>query len=150
MFLYHGGFMPVKTPMIRASGHYKDFGFGFYCTSLQSQAEKWAREKRRGHVVSVYEYESITGLNVKKFDQMSEEWLDFIAACRHGQTHDYDIVEGPMADDTVWNYVEDFLDGNITREAFWILVKFRYPTHQIVFCTDKSLQALKFVRGYEV
>lgn len=34
---------------------------------------------------------------------MSEEWLDFIADCRHGKIHDYDIVEGPMADDTIWN-----------------------------------------------
>ena len=34
---------------------------------------------------------------------MSDEWLDFIASCRNGQPHDYDIVEDPMADDTVYN-----------------------------------------------
>lgn len=142
--------MPVKAPAIRTSGHYKDFGFGFYCTNLQRQAEKWAREKRRGHVVSVYEYETPVKLNVKQFAQMSDEWLDFVAACRNGRSHDFDIVEGPMADDTIWDYVEDFLDGNISREAFWALVKFRYPTHQIAFCTDESIRSLQFVRGYEV
>ena len=42
---------------------------------------------------------------------MSDEWLYFIAQCRSGKTHNYDIVEGPMADDTVWNYVNDFLTG---------------------------------------
>ena len=46
---------------------------------------------------------------------MTDEWLDFIATCRSGLVHDYDIVEGPMADDTVWNYVNDFFTGEINR-----------------------------------
>jgi hypothetical protein len=49
---------------------------------------------------------------------MDDEWLDFVANCRIGKEHDYDIVEGPMADDTIWNYVEDFILKNISREAF--------------------------------
>ena len=65
---------------------------------------------------------------------LSEEWLDFIVDCRSGLEHKYDIVEGPMADDTIWDYIEDFIEGNISREAFWVLVKFKYPTHQVVFC----------------
>lgn len=52
---------------------------------------------------------------------MSDEWLDLIAQCRNGKTHNYDIVEGPMADDTVWNYVNDFLTGRISRKQFWVL-----------------------------
>ena len=62
---------------------------------------------------------------------MTEEWLDFIAACRLGKSHNYDIVEGPMADDTIFNYVQNFVDGRISREAFWNLAKFKKPTHQI-------------------
>ena len=46
---------------------------------------------------------------------MSDEWLDLIAQCRNGKIHNYDIVEGPLADDTVWNYVNDFLTGRISR-----------------------------------
>ena len=87
---------------------------------------------------------------LKIFETMTDEWLDFIAQCRAGLEHEYDVVEGPMADDTIWNYVEEFLAGNISRAAFWELAKFRYPTHQIVFCTEKSLQTLKFLRSYEV
>lgn len=67
----------------------------------------------------------------------------------HG-THSYDIVEGPMADDEVWDYVEDFLSGRITREAFWALARFKHPTHQIIFCTDKALQTIKFELSYEL
>lgn len=78
---------------------------------------------------------------------MTDEWLDFIAACRNGLVHDYDIVEGPMADDTVWNYVNDFIYGDITRNIFWELAKFKYPTHQISFHTLKALDCLKFERS---
>ena len=75
---------------------------------------------------------------------MSDEWLDFIADCRAGKHHNYDIVEGPMADDTIWNYVNDFLSGDISREAFWALAKFRHPTHQISFHTAAALACLTF------
>lgn len=78
---------------------------------------------------------------------MTDEWLDFIASCRNGLIHDYDIVEGPMADDTVWNYVNDFLVGEITRNIFWELAKFKHPTHQISFHTLKAIDCLKFERS---
>ena len=81
---------------------------------------------------------------------MTEEWLDFIADCRTGKEHSFDIVEGPMADDEVWDYVEDFLSGRITREAFWALAKFKHPTHQILFCTDKALKTLTYQSNYEL
>lgn len=49
-----------------------------------------------------------------------------------------------MADDRIWNYVEDFVAGEITREAFWELVIFRHPTHQIAFRTEDALETLRF------
>ena len=58
--------------------------------------------------------------------------------------HAFDIVEGPMADDQIWDYVEDYMAKVISKEAFWELVKFKYPTHQIVFCTERALQTLRF------
>ena len=78
---------------------------------------------------------------------MSDEWLDFIAKCRAGETHPYDIVEGPMADDTIWDYVNGFTSGQISREAFWALAKFKHPTHQISFHTVNALHCLTFERS---
>ena len=75
---------------------------------------------------------------------MTDEWLDFIAKCRSGATHDFDIVEGPMADDTIWNFVNDFLSGDIGREVFWQLAKFKRPTHQISFHTLQALDCLVY------
>lgn len=55
-----------------------------------------------------------------------------------------------MADDTIWNYVDDFARGLISRTAFWELVKFKYPTHQILFCTEAALKCLEDARSYEL
>ena len=87
-------------------------------------------------------------LNVKIFTEMTEEWLQFIVDCRRGKKHDYDIVEGAMADDTIWDYIEDYIDGKIHKAAFWELVRFKYPTHQIVFCTKDALETLTFEGSY--
>lgn len=83
-------------------------------------------------------------LKVCVFTEMTEEWLQFVVDCRRGVEHSFDIVEGPMADDQIWDYVEDYMAGNITKTAFWELVKFKYPTHQIVFCTEVALRTLHF------
>jgi hypothetical protein len=150
MQLYHGSNVVVAKPEIQITGYYKDFGFGFYCTNLERQARRWALSKKKGHVVSVYEYVADDTLLVQSFPEMTESWLDFIVSCRRGVKHDFDIVEGPMADDQIWDYVEDLVAGNISREAFWALVKFKRPTHQIVFCTDQALQTLKYEKSYSL
>lgn len=53
-------------------------------------------------------------------------------------------------DDTIWNYVNDFLSGDISREAFWALAKFKHPTHQISFHTEVALKCLSFKEAIEV
>ena len=59
-----------------------------------------------------------------------------------------DIVIGAMADDQIYNYISDYVEGTITREQFWTLAKFKYPTHQINFCTNVALKCLEY-RDYE-
>lgn len=148
--IYHGSNVRVENPRIQVSSYSKDFGYGFYCTVLPKQAQRWALTKHPKHIVSVYEYIGGEGLNVKSFSEMTDEWLDFVVNCRRGVEHHYDVVEGPMADDQIWDYVEDLANDRISREAFWALVKFRYPTHQIVFCTDKALEKVKFKSSYSL
>lgn len=148
MFLYHGSNVIVQQPRILTNGYYKDFGYGFYCTKLEKQAVRWAGTKKNKHIVNVYTLAETSSLSVKVFPEMTEEWLDFVVDCRCGIEHTWDIVEGPMADDTIWDYIESFQNGEITREAFWVLVKFKYPTHQIVFCTEQALQTLTYERSY--
>ena len=148
--LYHGSNQLVDEPEIRIARYNKDFYYGFYCTLIKEQAIKWATRYQSTGYLNEYSYTENPELKIKKFETMTEEWLDFIADCRLGKAHDYDIVEGPMANDTIFNYVQDFIDGNISRAAFWELAKFKKPTHQISFHTARALTTLKFEKGYEV
>ena len=147
MTVYHGGYQPVEKPEIRKGRNTKDFGIGFYCTIIKEQAQRWSR-RYNTKIVSVYDVNMNFNLNIKEFKEMTEEWLDFIITCQSGKAYNYDIVIGAMADDQIYNYISDYMDGVITREQFWILAKFKYPTHQIVFCTDDALKCLHY-RGYE-
>lgn len=147
MTVYHGGYMTVEKPEIRVGRNTKDFGNGFYCTVIKEQAQRWARRYDK-KIVSIYDVQFRQNLCIKEFKDMSDEWLDFIIACRSGESHDYDIVIGAMADDQIYNYVSDYMDGTITREQFWVLAKFKYPTHQITFGTETALECLTY-RGYE-
>lgn len=148
MTVYHGGYEPVENPEIRVGRNTKDFGTGFYCTIIKEQAQRWAK-RYQTKIVSIYDVRLDTSLKLKEFPELSEEWLDFIIGCRSGKSHEYDIVIGPMANDQIYNYISDYMDGTITREQFWVLAKFKYPTHQINFCTSEALKCLNY-RGYEV
>ena len=144
VIIYHGSNTAVEKPRILINGHYKDFGYGFYCTNIEKQAKRWALTRRGASVVSHYQYVKSKELKILEFPDMTEEWLQFVVDCRSGKEHNFDIVEGPMADDQIWDYVEDYLNKKITKEAFWELVKFKYPTHQIVFCTERALETIHF------
>ena len=94
MILYHGSTMEVSQPRIFKSEIGRDFGFAFYTTDIQAQAERWARrramiESRRAKaaiqpIVSVYEWdeEAAKQLRFLQFDGASMEWLDLVDTCR--------------------------------------------------------------------
>lgn len=144
MLVYHGSYTEVREPKIIIGRNTKDFGAGFYCTVIKEQAQRWAR---RYDTPKVNIYSSLIDekLDILEFKTMTDEWLDFIIACRGGKSHSHDIVIGAMANDQIYNFISDYMDGILTREQFWVLAKFKYPTHKINFCTDRALKCLTFV-----
>ena len=66
----------VESPEIRVTKYNKDFYFGFYCTTLAEQAERWATRFDGKGFLNEYQYTPNEELSVKKFPEMSEEWLD--------------------------------------------------------------------------
>ncbi|MCM1246113.1 MAG: DUF3990 domain-containing protein [Roseburia sp.] len=149
MIVYHGGYMKIEQPQIITSQNTKDFGTGFYCTVIKEQAQRWAR-RYDTPMVNSYMVNMDESLNILEFSSMSEDWLDFIIKCRHGEPHNYDIVIGAMANDQIYNFISDYIEGIITREQFWVMAKFKYPTHQINFCTHEALKCLEFYSCEEV
>ena len=108
MRVFHGSAIEVKEPEIRTGKFTKDFGEGFYCTKLKRQAKRWAMRKETP-TVNTYEYTQDKTLSILDFKGMTDSWLDFIVDCRNGLPHNYDIVIGAMANDQIYNYIEDFI-----------------------------------------
>lgn len=111
------GCIAVEDPEIRIGRNTKDFGNGFCCTIIKEQAQRWAK-RYDAKIVSIYDVRLNSNLQIKEFKEMTDEWLDFIIDCRSGKAHSHDIVIGAMANDQIYNYVSDYMDGNITREQF--------------------------------
>jgi len=147
MEILHASGEIVKDPIIIRTRFTKDFSWGFYCTNNFEQAKKWALRKKPQPTINYFEYLKNDSLKILKFNDTNDEWLEFVANCRKGLEHDYDIVEGPMADDQLFFFVDDFLNNIIDRETFLKICKFRYPTHQISFHTVRALGCLKFMKS---
>jgi len=139
MMLYHGSYTAIERPDLSFSRNTTDFGKGFYTTTIQSQAEKWAgRFKRRqgSGVVSVYEInedELRKNESVLEFDTYSVEWLDYIIKCRQGlSADDFSFVIGGIANDDVFNTLTIYFRGYIDKiEA---LKRLRYEKPNIQYC----------------
>jgi len=153
MKVYHGSYTVIEDIDLSKAIPNKDFGKGFYVTKYRHHAESWAKVIGRKHNTEgfvtefiYYDTEFTERLcNVKHFETYDEEWLDFVIENRNplGGKHDYDIVEGPVADDKVQNRISLYLDGGITKSDFIEELKWHESTHQICFCTLKSLLTLQ-------
>jgi hypothetical protein len=153
MKVYHGSYTAIDEINLSKCTAGKDFGRGFYVTNIFSQAEIWAsrKGKKKKGVVTEFEFDDFFFENddlakVLRFEEYTEEWLDFVVLNRKNksrkrQAHDYDIVEGPVADDRITQEIDDYIAGIITKEKF-LHNLIHNPSHQICFCTVQSLQAL--------
>ena len=113
MIVYHGTTEIIERPDVNHSKDYLDFGKGFYLTTYEEQAKKWAVRKalrqNKNAVVNVYELEDdLTNYRVLSFENENEQWLDFVCACRKGEplNQNYDIVIGNVANDDVFKTVD--------------------------------------------
>ena len=89
MIVYHGSTEIIKNPDVSHSKKYLDFGKGFYITTFENQAKKWAARKgmrqEKTAIVNVYELsEKWDGFRVLSFEKENEKWLDFVCGCRKG------------------------------------------------------------------
>jgi len=155
MRVFHGSYKAISEIDLTKGRSNLDFGKGFYVTNIRSQAEYWATRTGRFHktdgVVSEFEFyeRAFTDkmYKVLRFTDYNEDWLDFVILNRdpvtEEQRHDYDIVEGPVANDDVNNRIDDYLAGIVSKADFLKELTFHRPTHQICFCTVRSLQMIE-------
>lgn len=158
MILYHGSDVEVKNPTIIKTEKGRDFGFGFYLTPIKEQAERMAKRKKKINksktaIVSIFEWdEKIDEVIYKKYLEPNLEWLEMIIKCRSDMSyrHDYDIVSGKIADDSVGETVLFVIEGILRKEDAIEKLKFQKINSQVAFCTEKALNHLTFKNSYEV
>ena len=140
--LYHGSNVVIDKIDLCLSRKGKDFGCGFYLNPNESQAREMAvrtaqRLQEGTPVVNAYLFddsllmEDSTVLSVKVFEDYSEEWAEFILMNRRNMTstpaHPYDIVIGPIADDTVGLQMRRFIQGYISIDRMIEELRFKKP-----------------------
>jgi len=161
MKLYHGSTILVDKPSLIESQRFLDFGQGFYTTTNQSQAERWAliKQKRDIHkskaIVSTYQFPRTfftdNILRVKKFTKADEQWLDFISQNRKGMAeHHFDIIVGPIANDTLYATLTLYEAGILTKPETVKRLKTHKLFDQISFHSIEAISKLKFIENYEV
>jgi len=154
MKVYHGSDVKIETVDLSKCRIGTDFGHGFYVTKILKQAENIAARVASWHdtlpIITEFEFNEYAfedkDFKVLRFESYTDEWLDFVvknrASIASKSMHDYDIVEGPVANDDVAARIYDYLNGDVAKEAFIEELRFKKSMHQICFCTTASLQML--------
>lgn len=157
MKVYHASKYIIESPDVMHSRDLLDFGKGFYLTSLVEQAKKYAqRFLFQGEKAYLNQYVLDEKLEkeyrVKSFVEYNEEWLDFVSLCRLGkQTKKLDMVSGGIADDKVFNTVDLYFSGNISKEEALKRLKFIHPNHQICILNQEIIDKhLHFLKANEI
>lgn len=156
MKVYHTSTRSVEKPDTLHSRKFLDFGRGFYTTALRKQAVRYAaRFIKLGEpaFMSTYEYMQNRDLRLKEFYAYSEEWLDFVVACRSGETpyKAYDIVCGGVANDKVIMTLNLYLSELIDKQTALQRLIYEKPTHQLCFITQTAIdKCLHFIGCEEI
>lgn len=162
MILFHGSNVEIDSVDLSRSRKFKDFGQGFYLTSMLDQAKKMAARTSKFYggapVVTSFEVPDnilhMPGLNIKTFEALSEEWAVFIINNRDRYFEDissvmcntdckYDIVYGPVGDDDITMLLRQYTRGYISPEALRDGLAFKRASDQYSFHTDRALAYLK-------
>lgn len=154
--VYHGSIDEVVNPEIRQPNRSLDYGSGFYTTTSYEQAKRWVerRMKDKGVAigyVNIYELDEKLVKNMKSlfFEKPTEEWVSFVMRNRTERNfiHDYDVVYGPVADDSVYTQFALYEGGIISLPTLIHELKTYKLVDQYLFHTEKSLLAIKSVKS---
>ena len=157
--VYHGSVEEVRNPEIRPSNRSLDYGTGFYTTTSFEQAERLVQRRMKDKrvavgYINVYELddEAIKRMKTLIFNAATEEWVRFVMKNRTDRTftHDYDVVYGPVANDSVYTQFTLYEGGIISLPTLIQELKTFKLVDQYLFHTEKALGALRFVESVKI
>jgi len=156
--------MEVSNIDLSRCGKYKDFGQGFYLTSIKQQAIDWSNKITKRFLtgkatLNTYEFDNnLNDLNYMIFTEPNEEWATFIINNRNKDfknhndklsNHDnkYDFVHGLVANDDISAILETFLLGILPMSELPNALIHKDLNDQYSFHSEKALLHLKFLRS---
>ena len=157
MILYHGSNVEIDVVDFNMSRPGKDFGIGFYLSADKRQAQEMAEKKALllGGVPVVTSFDfnedaalADSGVAYLRFEEYSLDWGNFIKLNRENKTrvqqHSYDIVFGPIANDTVGFQLRRLNAKIIDTEQFVREIQLMGgETFQYFFGTEKAIKYLR-------
>ncbi len=150
--LFHMGFDIIEKPDLKIGRSNADFGQGFYLSDNEEFSKRWAQE-RRGLSTYLNSYEmDLTGLKVKRFSR-DEEWFRYISSNRANRPDDladYDIITGPIANDTIYATWGIITSGWMKPNQALRLLTFGPLYKQIAVKTERATDSLHFIGAEEM
>ena len=147
IILFHTGYNIIEKPDVHYGRKNADFGQGFYTTDDVNFAHRWAREQDGCDIiVNHYELDDST-LKVKEFKRDSE-WFRYIFSNRRMMPDlysDYDLIIGPIANDTIYETFGIITSGLLTRKQSLELLMIGPLYEQTVIKSDKAARQLKWI-----
>ena len=156
MIVFHSSPCVVEHPDVAFSRDYLDFGKGFYVTTIEEQARKYAqRFLLRGKKAYLNKYvlsDDLRKYKTLSFDSYNESWLDFVAICRVGKDRsDYDMVTGGIANDKVFRTIDLFFSVEIAKDEALRNLLYERSNVQICLRSQSLLNTeLTFVSSEEI
>ena len=157
LVLYHGTDHLFQEIDLGKSVGRRDFGIGFYTTTIAAQAESWARSKKVRNCsamayVYVYQAKIPDDMSVCRYGGLTIEWLEMVRKNRKigGIQHGYDIVIGPVADDDTMVTVNRYVQGIYTVDEALKRLCFSRANDQVSFHTERAVRYLHMLRRYQV
>ncbi len=145
--LFHAGYEEIKEPDAHYGRKNADFGQGFYTTDDIDFASSWGRD-REGADIIINRYElDDSALKVKRLKR-DQEWFEYIFANRRVRPDiygEYDLIVGPIANDTIYETMGIVTSGFLSDEEAMKLLMVGPCYTQTVLKTRKAVEHLRFI-----
>ena len=147
MLLYHTGYGEIRRPDLSHGRRNADFGQGFYLSLDRAFSERWARS-RKGMTTCLNTYALQTeGLRLLRFER-DRSWFEYISQNRAGRAdalRAYDVIVGPIANDTIYTTCGISTSGLLTADQALGMLLLGPEYVQVAVKSERALDQLQWL-----
>lgn len=169
--IYHGSERVIDQPRYKGGKPYNDYGYGFYCTEIESMAKEWAVSEDHDGFSNQYRLDDreFKTLYLNR-DYSILTWLTILLAHRtfHFETplareaaryltehfsldvESFDLIYGYRADDSYFSFAQDFISGTISFEQLKRAMYLGEMGMQLVLKSRRAFERILFVKAERV